>query len=348
MGYLILGFFGTMMAGDQVLSGIELPAVHGSDNTARRKLNLFESSAAVPDAVFLGVSYTLFGVSPSVVDPAAGARLGRSVRSLNLAAEGHTLLAEALLVRCMIDRGRLPSVVYFGVSPGAADSREREAMIRSLRSLADARDLKRSFSSSWEFFAETVWASLFGAYHQFHDMRLLTQRLLIGAPLHDQAETLCDEYGWLRWNGGDKRSLLNPSVNPIDRKDARARQCHDPKNINGRALREAIVALERQGVSVRLLELPVSTTAPLSKKRMGHDSYLKFLQEVSKGTSAKLVRPPPTLVGDEDFFDHGHLNTQGAQKLSRWLAGDLAEALRRKWGKSKTSLTSVVINDQPD
>ena len=41
-----------------------------------------------------------------------------------------------------------------------------------------------------------------------------------------------------------------------------------------------------------------------------------------------IVRPPEDFVDDDDFFDPSHMNGSGAEKFSRWLAQDVADALR--------------------
>ncbi|MCH7632786.1 MAG: hypothetical protein IIB59_06200 [Planctomycetes bacterium] len=87
--------------------------------------------------------------------------------------------------------------------------------------------------------------------------------------------------------------------------------------------------LEAAGVEVRLLEIPVASIAAPWDRPAGNAPYQAVIQEVTAGRCNPIVRPPPDLVDDEDFFDPAHMNGSGAEKFSQWLSQDVAHALRR-------------------
>lgn len=325
----MLGFLLMLVAIDRLVATIELPPVDGTINTPRAKLQLYDKAVSPPDAVYLGISYTLFGVRPDTINPLTSSALNRNVHTLNLAAEGHTLLAQSLMALALIDRHEnntspLPKVVYFGISPGAADASQTSALRRSIQSLGSAAGTWLATTSPPELRSPAFASSLSASFHRWHDTRLIVRRLVTGTPLTSTGRAAYDQYGWKRWNGGTQRHRLaqQPATSPETPNPA-----FDIENVNGRALCIAIAQLKQAGINVCLLELPVSSTAPPHKQRHGNAPYLAFLDDIQHETGVRVTRPPNDLLTDDDYFDHGHLLPDGAAKLSRWLATDLINRL---------------------
>ncbi|MHC5111050.1 MAG: hypothetical protein ACYTHJ_14355 [Planctomycetota bacterium] len=350
-----IGFAAVLVTGDQLLNSVDLPEIAGSVNAPRHKWRLYQCDERVPDVVFLGISYTLFGVRPAIVDREVKVLTDRRIQSLNLAAEGHTLLAEALMARRMARSGRLPRVVYFGISPDASDAAQREALARSIRSMGDATSFWMVASSERDLLGDAALASAFTSYHRWHDFRLISEKLALAAPLtYRHACRVYRPDGSLEWTGGNRRHLLGgrraAAGDTVESTATFSGKGLDPANVHARALRDAIAELRGHGVEVRLLELPVTAAAPDAKQRNGHRAYQCFLDHLLSETGVTLVRPPRELLQDVDYFDHGHLTADGARKLSKWLSRDVADALgvagRRASPEHRVS-DNALLGDDP-
>ena len=138
---MVLGFFCTFLAGDFLLARLRLPPVSGGQSECRRKWERFARLSTVPDVAFLGCSFEWCGISPDTVDHEVARLTGLSITSVNLAAAQASLVTQSLLVRRMVESGRLPKVVYLGVGPLAADDSRHDWLATGLTVLGDTRDL---------------------------------------------------------------------------------------------------------------------------------------------------------------------------------------------------------------
>jgi len=325
---IALGFLVTLGLGDWLFAQISLPPVYGSTNECRQKCVQYAALPRTPDVVFIGSSYTYYGVSPRTVDAEAGRLLGREVFSFNLASSAASLLTESLTVRSMLNAGPAPRVVYLDVSPRGASTTRREWLVWGMRGLGDARDLPLTLIADWDMIWESLRMAAFRSNFQFHDARLIAQYALRGAPLVPRLKTEYDERGWARWTGGRRddqaawdvfRGTLALGVDG---------PAFAPDNINGRAIRRAVSELRAAGAMVRLLEIPRGTVAAPPGAEAEAAAYAAFLDALSADTGLQVVRAPDGLVTGTHFFDLVHLTPEGAELFSRWLATDVANALR--------------------
>ncbi len=330
LAVLLAGFVSTFLAGDYVLSMVRLPHVDGSTNQIRWKWDLLADIDRVPDVVFMGCSFELCGIAPGVVEASTTRMTGEPVRSLNLAASASSHVTEYLLARRMVESGRLPRIAYIGVTPSAADVSLYTWLRGGLRAFGELRDIPLASRGDARLLAETATASAFRSYHQWNDVRIIAKRLVIGAPILSPTELRVDDQGWAEWLG----PMADRVDSPADHDAPRDVRLRDPAriridNINGIAARRMIDMLRREGVEIRLIELPITSAADPTANPRYNLSYQEFLRDLVSETGAIVVRPPDGLLSDDDYFDHDHLGPGGAAKLSQWLAGDVAAALAR-------------------
>ncbi|MCB9849895.1 MAG: hypothetical protein H6817_04245 [Phycisphaerales bacterium] len=328
-GAITLGFLLTLVLGDRLLAHAKLPRVYGSTNECRWKCDLYDQSAMTPDVVFVGSSYSFYGISPRVIDAVASATLGQPVRSFNLASSAASLFTESLTIRRMLESGRYPRVAYLGISPRGVATTRREWLVSGMRGLGDARDASLTLTSDAEMIWETLRMATLASNFQIKDCQLITQRTLLGAPLDPVSKTEHDELGWARWVGAEKLDIPpwdNARTALADGVDGPA---YAPDNLNGRALRRAIADLQNAGITVRLIEMPIASTARLDPDSPECAAYEAFVRAVEQDTGLTLLRTPDDVIPDAYFFDHLHLTGAGAELFSQWLAADVANTLRQ-------------------
>lgn len=322
---MTVGFVCTFFAGDFFLARMRLPPVSGSRNECRRKWERFARLPTVPDVVFLGCSFEWCGIRPDTVDEEVARLTGVPITSVNLSTAQASLVTQSLMVRRMVEADRLPKLVYLGVGPLAVDDLRHDWLATGLISLGDVRDLPLAASVGSRLFIDTLRYSLFASSHQWSDCRQIARRTVIGASLNLSLISARDERGWLALEedlGGEPGILpyrLGPSE-PV------ASAIHE-QNANGRSLRRAIDQLRSKGVVVRLIEMPLASTASSEDDPNRNQAYKELLSAVVTDTAIVVVRPPRGLVSDDDFVDKGHLHRVGAEKFSRWLARDVARVV---------------------
>jgi hypothetical protein len=346
---VVLGFLVAILAVDQLLSMFRLPRVYGSGNESRWKLELYEAQRKPPDVVFLGCSYEFFGINPRIVDAEVESHTGTAIRSLNLSSAGATCLTQTLLMRRILERGLPPRVVYLGLSPRSVEDSRRKWQIAGIRALGEARDARLILPEDLSLLGEAFRAAAFRSNHQIDDTSLIMRRLFVGAPLMPAAKAQYDDRGWARWLGGDRKRFRNNEDGGAGQFPVGNGGAFDRPNVNGRALRWAIAALQSKGVSVRLLEMPLPSTASTRDDRVSRGAYRRFVDALGAAAGLAVLRPPRDVVADRDFFDDGHLSAQGAEKFSRWLAKDVARLISASDGAvgSRLAAASALPSTSP-
>ncbi|MFQ5463677.1 MAG: hypothetical protein ACE5E5_13755 [Phycisphaerae bacterium] len=335
---LFVGFAVTLLIGDGILVLITPPEVYGSTNRSLWKWRLYEKTPERPDIVFLGCSYEVHAINPAVVDAELSHVHGRTLRSINLAASASSLLTEYLMVRRLLDRGDRPSIVYLGVTPNAADTWLHPWLINGLKALGDWRDLALAAKGGSYLLAQAVPRSVFQSYHQWDDWRIIAERIILGAAIHPKTALTRYDTGWAEWRGRPVTHRGMAKDRPIDPSRIDPARI-DPGNVNGIAIRHAIGLLRGCGVAVRLVELPLSTHAAAFADPSRNADYQRFIQTLVQQTGVRVVRPPRGIVTDADYWDDVHVTAAGAEKISKWLAADVAQAL------ADDSTTHLARND---
>lgn len=329
----VVGFAAVFLAGDLILSRIPLPAVYGSRNHAIEKLTLLDSLPVTPDAAFLGCSYQWNAIRPHVVDEVVAARIGRNIVSANIAASSASGWTQWLMVRRMVESGRVPKVVYLDVGPIALQSEGRSYLINGLRALGEWRDVTDAAGVSFDVLGESVAAAALASFHRWEDVNMMTHKVILGAPLVPHLKLVTDDRGWGEWRGRQHlpedttTANLDWAAGAVEKISTHVGGGSAADNLHVKALGRAIDLLQGRGVAVRLLEMPVASVADPRISPQGNAAYLDLVAVLEAEHSIPILRVPPDLVSDSDFYDAGHLNPSGAAKFSRWLAGDVAKTL---------------------
>ena len=326
---ILAGFVLTLTVGDLLLGRAKLPRVYGSPNGALRKYESYEQAATRADVVFIGCSYTLHGISPRALDAELERLLGRPVRSYNLSSSANSLLTEYLLVRRLLERGQpLPKVVYLGISEQSSNACNYSWMANGLRALGDARDLPLAWAGGPGLGIDCLMAAMSATYHEWSDYRIITEKLVTASPLVPPEKTRTDERGWAEWTGGDHARTSLVAIEGTSGWYANQSPRFETGNPNDLALRRALTELRAAGVNVRLLRMPLSRVVDKAILPEVAEAYEKFLRRVSETMDVHIVQVPRDLVTEEHFFDPLHLGAEGAERVSRWLAADVAAALQ--------------------
>ncbi len=323
--HFLAGFVALFVGGDLILSMMRLPIPEGSTNMVRRKWEMLRDLEHQVDVVILGSSFEEFGVNPEVLDEHATRALGQPVTSFNLAVPAASLNTEFLIVRNMLRSGCTPKVTYLGITPLAVDIAQKDWLNNGLRAFGEFRDLRHAWSTSRQAFGETLATSLFHSYFLWNDARLVSERFVLAAPIEGVWGVSRSERGWRAWSGKKRPQRDRPG--PAESDIASLKRRFDLDYINGVRIRDAIESLREHGIEVRLLELPLASTALPMSAPSKNRRYRAFVEELLAKTGVPLIRPPVDLLSDGDYFDDGHLVPGGAEKLSRWLAEDVVAAL---------------------
>ncbi len=320
---LVAGFALTFVVGDRLLDLARLPHVEESSNGVRWKWELYERSDPRPTVAFLGSSYGMFAINPYAVDEQAAALCGERPRSLNLCASAASAYTMYLLARRMVESGRLPELVYIEVSPESTVAVAHSWMESGLRALGDARDIPVAAAVNRRLLGEAFCATLFASYRQWKDCRLVAKLVLRGAPLRPVSKFRPDDNGWVEWVGKRQPARDRFAIQPNGVDFATFAGC----NPNGDALENAVRLLRGAGVTVRFVEMPRHSNTPPAYHPQKNGVYRAFIDRAADELNVPLVRPADDVVADGDFFDHGHVNATGSEKVSRWLARDVAETM---------------------
>jgi len=328
---MTFGFLVAFLAMDFALDGIHLPHVYGSRNMARWKWEMYEHTSRTPDVVFVGCSYEWCGISPRVIDAEVRQSIGRDPHSLNLSASASSSLTQFFIARRMVDSGRWPKLVYLGVSPAMLNASSRNWLINGIRALGTPRDVPLVWHSIPEVFLEGVRTAMFRSYRDWDDIRMMAGRFLLAAPLNPTAKLRDHDDGWGEWIGDDRhpKDLAgSSSANEIDEESSLVVADYRPNSVNALALRETIALLRHHGIEVRLLEMPLAPNRTSSEDHPDSNAaYRNLIDPLARELDVPIVSAPGDFSIIE-FFDPVHLNAAGAKRYSKWLADDVADALR--------------------
>jgi len=324
---MVLGFMAAFVVGDWIVGSVDLPRNYAGRNIVREKLALYESEKKTPDVVFLGTSHEWCGIDPVTVDEVAFETSGTPVRSLNLATSAASTVTSYLLSRRIVEGDNRPKLVYLGVSPAMTDTNETDTMRNSLRSLGEFRDLPLAWSCESGLFWDTLTTSLLGSYYQWDDIRTMARRVAMGAPTSPRSRMQHTDRGWARWP--DSESELPRRSPPVvdDATLSRMASGFSQRGPLADALEDTVLLLKSAGIEVRLLEIPVTTIAAPWSRPETNPTYRAMVERIAQATQTPIIRVPEGILANSDYFDPVHLHAQGARKLSRWLAADVASAL---------------------
>jgi len=334
LALLVTGFLLALATGDRILARVKLPRVYGSCNNSALKYELYEQTPNPPDVVFVGCSYELFGICCRTVDEEASRELGRPVHSLNLANAYNSTLTDYLLVRRMLESNRpRPKLVYLGISEQSANAANTEWLTQGLRALGDTRDLPLAWAGGPALLGEGLLVSTLRSYRHWSDCRLIVERVIRGAPLRPAKDNArLDAQGSAEWTGDLTRGADRNYLRGIMGWYARQTPGFAPGNPNDLALHLAVQELRAAGIQVRLLEMPLGSIVDEVALPETRAAYLAYRRGLERNVGDALLRIPRGLVDDADFFDGIHLTPNGARKVSRWLAADVAASLRHTCG----------------
>lgn len=316
---MLIGFAAIMLIGDRILTHVSLPRLNGAGFSGTGKTTFYASEQTPPDVVFIGSSYSLFALNPKVVDVQVRQYLHRNIRSFNLSSGGATLLRALLVARRIVHTSLVPRLAYIEVSRVVANASRHDALENDLRTLGTWQDLDVAEMGGTSLVTTTILSAMFNSHANWNFFGVMVERLAVGARLVPHQKTQYDDRGWARWIGGR-------SLDPTPKTALPGNGAFTQGSIVDVALRRAIAILTNRGVEVRLIELPILPSV-LHYSHESERDYRAFVERITTDLSVACLRVPSSILDDSDFFDGGHLFVSGAEKVSRWLAADISQAL---------------------
>ena len=220
---------------------------------------------------------------------------GQTATSLNLCAAAASMYTQHLLVRRIVESGRLPQVIYLEVTPDGTVSMTENWLASGLTALGDVRDLRAASSMNGSLLRTGLFAAVFSSHRQWGDLRLIAKSEMLGAPLQPRSKLHFDQRGWARWSGEDDDRIPDEHATAVIADGRRPRfstftkHC---KNPNAQGLRRAIAMFREAGVTVRLLEIPLRSTASPRRHPDKNPAYRGFLKRMVFDLAVPVVQPP--------------------------------------------------------
>jgi hypothetical protein len=323
LGGLLIGFAVTFLAADQLLARLRLPETPASTKAPKRMLADYAAQSPSIDVVFVGCSYTAFGIDPEAVD-AAAAEQGLRIRSMNLGFGGAEALTSARLCELLLAGPQPPRVIYFELSPGILNARA-PSLRYGVGQIGGPREARVLWEVSPRDRWTAVWSQVFACFHQWNEIEALMTCLRTGAPLN-RPKYRRTPRGWLAWTAGVARRDAT-IAEEIAKRDAYWGEFAVADYALEAIVRVAELA-KSQGVTLRFFEMPMSSDWTRVIRPDVAERYAAALQRLHRSGLEGPWVCPTGLIPDEEFFDSDHLVPAGAARMSRAIAEDLVTHLR--------------------
>ncbi|HRX84655.1 MAG TPA: hypothetical protein P5572_06500 [Phycisphaerae bacterium] len=316
---MVVGFLATFILVDRLIARVQFPDTIYNTQSPARALADYEHQPGTADVVFLGCSYTAFGINPDVVD-AEAQRRGVAIRSFNLGYGGALTVANTRLVELLLESDHLPKVIYYELSPAMLNRR-----VPSLRYAVGQIGGWREAALLWRLSpndrAIAVLSQTLAGYHQWNTIHKIVECMREGAPIF-RPKFARAASGYMTWTAGAADRDIRVSRKIEDRDHYWGNYVVDDFAL------EAVFRLERMaaahGIEVRYFEMPMSTAWQQVLRDDVRSGYAEALAKLRAGGCSALWRCPSGLVDDSDYFDADHLLPSGAEKVSRAIAADVA------------------------
>jgi len=322
---LLAGFLTTFLVVDRLIARVELPELVSNTKAPARMLADWARNARPVDVVFVGSSYTAFGINPETVD-AEAARQGVSVHSLNLGFGGAITLTCTRLCELLLDSEHPPRVIYCELSPGILNTR-RPSLRYGVEQIGGLREAAVLWRHAPQERATAILSQLLSGFDRWNDIRALVECAREGAPLFNPKYHRTDR-GWLAWCFGDEERAATIAREVSKRDGYWGSYQVDDFALD--AVRRLIELADARGAVVRFFEMPMSGDWQRVLRADVHAGYAAALNELRALDGVEVWTCPRGLMVDEDFFDADHLLPVGAEKLSRAVAQDLVELLAER------------------
>jgi hypothetical protein len=265
------------------------------------------------DCVFVGSSLVLTGLDPDEFSEQLQARTGKAVRCFNLGVTGATARDTAILARILVERLR-PWLVIYGAS---------------------TRDI--SPSTNGPGLAATPWARYWQGdatgegwlieHSRAYRYYLAYRNSIVSGAAEMEGLGAVRSNGYLPTSG----TLMEQSEQVAIGERMLLAQFSD-RELSQDQLRgfDDLLSLQAGGTHVAIIEMPAHPRHwPILRTTAG---YARFLERMRDTAAARAVPFWPTmslgLVSEDGWADSVHLNQAGAGVLTRWLADQVADAIK--------------------
>lgn len=328
----IAGFLGTVTVVGGLSQAVGLKYWMPRSNNRSLNVYLYQREKIEADVLVVGSSKILRGLVPSLIDAELTDGLGRKVSTYTVGQLGAGCYTNSIVLRDVLASNRPPKVVIFEVTPGALNANHNNVP-NALRYYASIPDLIRA--TPWLTDGERMSGAASGYFRGFANLALYGHHIAFPHGLTAGLERL------LLWSGRMYGITSDPperlsSLSPRQRK----RMIHQTARL-ARVLRmdryriggapeagfDHSCRLARS-VGFRLVVINPPVTDDYRRLVFPDavtNEYSQFMREAERSEAFDfydLDRGIPRLT-DADFLDLGHLNSDGARKLSRYVATDI-------------------------
>jgi hypothetical protein len=334
----IVGFLLVIVMADLVATRLRLKYWLPRTNDRSLNVYLYQRDRVRPDVLFVGSSKTLRGIVPSIIEKELGAALGRPVSAFNVAQLGTSAFGNSLVLRDLVDSNGSPGVVVLELSPAALNA-NHGGIPDSLRYYCSSRDLLRSLG--WLSSIQRLTAAAGGSFRGISNLALYLHHSIFPHGMIAGLETLVERRGReFPDPAGPDTSLSELPEESWRKLLQRLRRHHRPRLVDryriGGAPEAGFRAIRRltgdRGIPLVVYNPPVTRAyrraiLPAAVRREFAD-YITSAAAADGFLYLDLDGGAPRL-SQRDFIDLGHLNDDGATKLSRHMARSVLAPLMR-------------------
>lgn len=306
-----------------------------------RSLNvyLYQRENIAPDVLIVGSSKALRGLIPAVIDGELAAHLGRRVTSFSVAQLNASCFASSMVLRDVLASNASPKIIIYEASPGALNANS-ENIPDALRYYASFPDVIRS--APWLTSGDRMNAAVTGCFRGFANLAFYAHHRAFPHGLTAGLEKLLRRQG--RMYGTTASSNVRLSELSLEHRRGiihgiRSRfwvRHMDSFRIGGAAeagFHRSCRLAEAHGIPLIVFNPPVTDVyRQLIFSDAISEEYHQFMTRVeqTEGLDFHDLDSGVIPLTEDDFMDFGHLNNDGARKLSTFVATEiLAPILRR-------------------
>jgi len=328
----IAGFLAVVTAVGGLSQAVGLKYWMPRINDRTLNIYLYQREKIEPDVLIVGSSKILSGLIPALIDTELTDGLGRRTTTYTVGQLTASFYTNSMVLRDVLASNHPPEVVIFEASPGALNANHNQ-LPDAFRYYASISDLIRA--TPWLTDGKRMSGAASGYFRGFANLALYAHHLAFPHGLTAGLERL------LMWRGRiygittdfpDRLSSIPPQQRRrmIDR-IARLSRNHymDRYRIGGApeaGFYRSCHLARSFGISLVVINPPVTDDyRRLVFSDAVTDEYFRFMAEAERSEGFEfydLDRGTPKLT-EADFLDLGHLNSDGARTLSRYVAREI-------------------------
>ena len=292
------------------------------DNTSVFSIYAFQHSAETADIVLLGSSRVMRGLSPLVMGKEIFRRTGRRQCIFNLGQSAGFIRISYVILRDVLKGKRTPKLIVLGVDTRGLNS-NNDLGHHYFKYYASQLDIL-GFLIEADFFGRED-PRLQGTLRNASSLLWLVGRNPFQSKYREQLASLTESKGFVPRDG---KGLVHMNENErrrrIDHVRERLLADYAIEEENDRAFRLFISLCKKRGIRLIVVNMPVHPDFMRAYDDNQYETFLKYVDGICAQHGIRFVnlQNEPIPLDDGDFGNYDHLSTEGAEKVSTYLAGE--------------------------